>query len=73
MNLQTLSGNGSHRRPGRNQTGYLHEICSLGEGDFFVTDKCKYPEAALRWIDYFFTTEGALSSQYGAEEGTDWF
>lgn len=48
------------------------KYAGLGEGDFFVTDKCKYPEAALRWIDYFFTTEGALSSQYGAEEGTDW-
>lgn len=45
---------------------------SVGIGEFFVTDKCKYPEAALRWIDYFFTTEGALSSHYGAEEGKDW-
>ena len=44
----------------------------ISDGDFFITDKCKYPEAALRWIDYFFTTEGALSSQYGAEEGKDW-
>lgn len=48
------------------------KYAGLGDGDFFVTDKCKYPEAALRWIDYFFTTEGALSAQYGAEEGTDW-
>ncbi|MFQ9510809.1 MAG: ABC transporter substrate-binding protein, partial [Lachnospiraceae bacterium] len=45
---------------------------SVGIGEFFVTDKCKYPEAALRWIDYFFTTEGALSSHYGPEEGKDW-
>ena len=44
----------------------------ISDGDFFVTDKCQYPEAALRWVDYFFTTEGALSSQYGAEEGKDW-
>lgn len=42
------------------------------DGSFFVTDKCKYPQAALRWVDYFFTQEGALSSQYGAEEGKDW-
>ncbi len=44
----------------------------VGAGDFFITDKCQYPEAALRWVDYFFTTEGALSSQYGAVEGEDW-
>lgn len=42
------------------------------DGSFFITDKCKYPKAALRWIDYFFTTEGALSSQYGPVEGEDW-
>ncbi len=44
----------------------------ISDVDFFITDKCQYPQAALRWIDYFFTTEGALSSQYGAEEGKDW-
>lgn len=44
----------------------------VSDGDFFITDKCKYPQAALRWIDYFFSTVGALSSQYGADEGKDW-
>lgn len=45
---------------------------SVGECDFAITDKCKYPEAALRWADYFYTTEGQLSAQFGAEEGKDW-
>lgn len=44
----------------------------VGDGDFVLTDKCKNPEAALRWIDYFFTYEGSLSAQFGADEGKDW-
>ncbi len=42
------------------------------EGSFMITDKCKYPEAALRWADFFFTYQGSLSAQFGAEEGKDW-
>lgn len=30
------------------------------------------PEAILRWADYFYTMEGYLSMQFGAEVGTDW-
>ena len=30
------------------------------------------PEAALRWIDFFYSEIGDLCSQYGADEGTDW-
>lgn len=48
------------------------KYAGVGDGDFFITDKCKYPQAALRWVDYFFTTEGSLASQFGAEEGKDW-
>lgn len=44
----------------------------LEEGAFYITDKCQYPEAALRWADYFFTYEGSLSAQFGADAGTDW-
>lgn len=44
----------------------------LAQDYFTITDKCKYPEAALRWADYFYTYEGSLSSSYGAEEGKDW-
>lgn len=44
----------------------------LEEGVFYITDKCKYPEAALRWADYFFTYQGSLEAQFGADEGKDW-
>ncbi|MEG1381208.1 MAG: extracellular solute-binding protein [Ruthenibacterium sp.] len=44
----------------------------VSEGGFAITDKCKYPEAALRWADYFYTTEGSLSGQFGAEKDKDW-
>lgn len=44
----------------------------VGAGGFVLSDTAKYPEAALRWIDYFYTLEGYLSMQFGADEGEDW-
>lgn len=41
-------------------------------GGLVITDKCENPAALLRWADWFYTTEGSLSSQFGAEEGKDW-
>jgi putative aldouronate transport system substrate-binding protein len=41
-------------------------------GAFVITDKCENPEAALRWVDFFYGETGDLMSQYGADEGTDW-
>ena len=41
-------------------------------GAFCITDKCEDPEAALRWVDFFYSEIGDLCSQYGAEEGVDW-
>lgn len=54
----------------RNST-YM-KYSGLEEGTFMITDKCKYPEAALRWADFFFTYQGSLSAQFGADEGKDW-
>ncbi|MCI6005320.1 MAG: extracellular solute-binding protein [Blautia sp.] len=45
---------------------------SISDGDFCITDTCKSPEAALRWVDFFYGEKGDLMSQYGAEEGVDW-
>ncbi len=39
-------------------------------GAFVITDKCKYPEAAVRWIDYFYTEEGARFLFLGIEGKT---
>ncbi len=41
-------------------------------GAFCITDQCENPEAALRWVDFFYSEIGDLCSQYGAEEGVDW-
>lgn len=43
-----------------------------GDDSFIITKKCKNPEAALRWVDFFYSPTGDLSSQYGADEGKDW-
>ena len=45
----------------------------IQENKFVITDKCKYPEEALRWADQFYTLEGSLKSNFGANlDGTDW-
>lgn len=36
-------------------------------GAFVITDKCKYPEAAVRWIDYFYSEEGGRFVFLGVE------
>lgn len=36
-------------------------------GPFVITDKCKYPEAATRWIDYFYSEEGGRFIFLGIE------
>ena len=43
----------------------------IGSRSFTLTKTCKYPEAALRWADFFYTFEGTLTSQFGFE-GKDW-
>jgi putative aldouronate transport system substrate-binding protein len=45
---------------------------SLVENKLVITDRCKYPEAVLRWADHFYTMEGYLQYQYGANlDGKD--
>jgi len=34
---------------------------------FYVTDKCKYPEVAVRWINLFYTAEHAMRAGYGPD------
>jgi putative aldouronate transport system substrate-binding protein len=38
---------------------------------FTITDKCKYPEAALRLCDYFYSNDGTILMDWGPE-GTTW-
>ncbi|MDR1325737.1 MAG: extracellular solute-binding protein [Treponema sp.] len=45
---------------------------SLVENKLVITDRCKYPEAVLRWADHFYTIEGYLQYQYGSNtDGKD--
>jgi putative aldouronate transport system substrate-binding protein len=45
---------------------------NLQENKLVITDRCKYPEAVLRWADHFYTLEGYLQYQYGPNlDGTD--
>ncbi|MCL2831592.1 MAG: extracellular solute-binding protein [Treponema sp.] len=39
-------------------------------GAFAISNVCKYPEAALRWVDYFYTDEGSIFYRYGIEGQT---
>lgn len=40
-------------------------------GQFAITDKNKYAEASIRWVDYFFTEEGGAFMSQGPE-GLGW-
>ena len=44
----------------------------VSSGAACITDNCENVEAALRWLDFFYSETGDLCSQYGAEEGVDW-
>lgn len=44
----------------------------VSQGRLVITVDAENPEAILRWADYFYTMEGYLSMQYGADEGKDW-
>jgi putative aldouronate transport system substrate-binding protein len=54
------------------QTNTEFKYNNLQENKFVITDRCPYPEAALRWADHFYTMEGYLQYQYGANlDGKD--
>jgi len=42
-----------------------------GNGVFAISTSCKYPEAALRWVDYFYGEEGSIFLRFGVE-GKTW-
>ena len=48
-------------------------------GKFAITNRCQYPEAALRWVDYFYSDEGGRylwmgleNSEYKVNEDGTW-
>lgn len=44
--------------------------CKMSWGTCVVTDKCQYPEAVVRLVDWFYTTEGSRAVRAGCEYGT---
>lgn len=44
---------------------HLHSV-----GAFVITKNCANPEAALRWVDFFYTMEGVTFYHYGIEGQT---
>lgn len=36
-------------------------------GEFALSSTCKNPEAAIRWVDYFYGEEGEMMASYGLE------
>lgn len=39
-------------------------------GSFAITNKNKYPEATMRWVDYFYGDEGSIFLRFGIEGKT---
>ena len=58
--------------PDGTQLTTYFKYLSISDGNFCITDTCKNPEAAMRWVDFFYSEIGDLASQYGADEGKDW-
>lgn len=56
---------------GDNATGVWPAGGLLVEGTFAITDKCQYPKAMMRWVNYFgYTQEGILMMSIGKEGET---
>lgn len=55
---------------------YAYDRGTLVNGQRFeITNACKYPEAAMRWADYFYDADGMMDMGYSAnagKEGVDW-
>lgn len=54
-----------------NQLWKTTESPTIFANCYMITDKCKYPEVAIRMADYWFTNQGTLEFGYGPE-GLTW-
>ncbi len=55
---------------GDNATGVWPGSLTMVQGTFAVTDKCEYPEAILRWVDWQYSEAGQVMYYYGVEGET---
>lgn len=44
---------------------------AVGNGAIIITDKCKNPEVAMKWVDGLYSEEVTMRSQFGIE-GVNW-
>ena len=70
MNQDGYIGLGALKGPHGDQL-YSHiKVPAVWPGAFVITDKNKYPEATVRWIDHFYGDEGATFYFMGIEGQT---
>src|SRR5690625_2561237 len=54
-----------------NDEKVVPKTTGMGKNAFAITKENDHPEAAIRWVDYLYTEEGAQLAQVG-EEGVGW-
>lgn len=52
---------------------YCNPSTVASKDRFYVTDKCKYTEILLKWVDKLYSFESAFEAVYGAEEDGRWY
>lgn len=52
-------------------TWSITNVENIWKGWAMISSSCKYPEVAVRMVDYFYSLEGTLTSQYGPQ-GYNW-
>lgn len=60
--------------PLKGPDGYVSTFYKPGgvsPGKFLITNKCKNPEIAIKWVDWFYSVEGQLTASFG-QEGEGW-
>ncbi len=51
---------------------WLRANIGMSEGAFALTSNCKYPEAAIRWLDYINEPENNIQMAYGMFKPVGW-
>jgi putative aldouronate transport system substrate-binding protein len=51
---------------------WLRAQIGISEGAFAITSACKYPEVAIRWLDFINEEENNIQYRYGMFKSADW-
>jgi putative aldouronate transport system substrate-binding protein len=51
---------------------WVRGLIGMSEGSFAITSACKYPEAAIRWLDYINAEEINIQMRYGMFKDKGW-